>query len=44
MEVGVIIYGSGLVKVLDATSLIQLMDTLFVHADADSEAVCRGVA
>ena len=29
MEAGVIINGSGLVKVLDATSLIRLMDTLF---------------
>ena len=41
LEAVVIISGSGLVKVLDATFLIQLMDTLFFHADTDSGAVRR---
>ena len=41
LQAGIIICRSGLVQVVDATSLIQFMDTWFFHADTVSEAVRR---
>ena len=41
LQAGISICRSGLVQVVDATSLIQFMDTWFFHADTGSEAVRR---